>query len=649
MAELIPGLGEEAKTQTPPAATPLPVSTQPTISDWSLLLSKEKCGICMRSLGLQSMLVIHPCKVTRAASAPHVFHEPCHAYVSAYFGGGSGCPTCAKELRAFPVGTDERDKEFFERATNLQWDFTQELIENPLDFGDCVYTHRVLGKRATFVHGQQESLGGAEDATIDSGGTTLLTPREVSEQVRKARDLDSVTYLRSRSELVSHLQHVFLADAALLSDRNAKGLDSDPVRLLGLHNTLASASSVTHALPGGAAPGQAGVFGMMKGVVRRALDMEDTVASTEESVMTSSSTTLLAGQSAKDAKHAPGTLRLIISRGEDAKSIFTKGFCAQQLITDGVTLAWMLRAGYTLDDLLVLRYDWELMLLAGLSADILRQFKATSLPVAGLAKYLNVGLLDVLESMCLGQVCTLTQCDFTYEEASLLFEVSKSIKGNAGHGTGPEYQGMAVLLYRWSGMTREDMAAFRWRLKDWHAAGLSLEQIKEMGIDDEFACTYLNWTPIEVTTFYRVPITELVPRQQPSQPMPQPSYPMQPSPAAISAAAASPIAPRPAPPQSVAPQPQQPQPQPRYGPPPSMTPQQQQQMYATARGAAPPMPRTQPPMGSPLSAPQRPTTLSSAPMRRILTPQQQQPLSSAPRLGPNSFSTAAGGGGLPGY
>jgi hypothetical protein len=382
MAELIPGLGEEVKAQTP--ASPV-VAPSATISDWSLLLAKEKCGICMRSLGQQSVLVIHPCKAGR-----HVFHEPCHAYVSAYFGGGSGCPACAKELRAFPVGTDERDKEFFERATNRQWDATQELIDHPLDFGDCVYTHRVLGKRATFVHGQREAETASEDATVDSGATTLLTPREVADLVRKARDLDSVTYMRSRSELVSHLQHVFLADAALLSDRNAKGLDSDPVRLLGLHNTLASASSVTHALPGGAAPGQTGMFGMMKGVVRRALDMEDTVASTEESVMTSSSTTLLAGQSAKDAKHAPGTLRLIVSRGEDAKSIFAKGFCAQQLITDGVTLAWMLRAGYTLDDLLVLRYDWELMLLAGLSADILRQFKATSLPVAGLAKYLGV-------------------------------------------------------------------------------------------------------------------------------------------------------------------------------------------------------------------------------------------------------------------
>jgi hypothetical protein len=239
--------------------------------------------------------------------------------------------------------------------------------------------------------------------------------------------------------------------------------------------------------------------------------------------------------------------------------------------------------------------------------------------------------MDVIESLCLGQVCTLTQCDFTYEEAALLFEVNKAVKGARA-----DYAGMATMLYHWSGMTREDMAAFRWRLKDWHAAGLSLEQIKQMAIDDDFACTYLNWTPIEFNAFYRVPITELVPKQpQPEQP--QLAYPIQPSPAAVSAAAASPIAPRPAPPPVVQ---QPPQPQPRYMPP------QQQQMYATARGAAPPMPRAQPPGGTPLSGPQRPTTLSSAPMRRILTP--QQPLSSAPRLGPNNFSTGAGGG-LPGY
>lgn len=159
-----------------------------------------------------------------------MFHKACHDYVKRFFGGG-GCPACSVELRAFPAG-DRRDEEFFHRATKQHWEMTQELIEHPLDFGDCARTHLVLGKRATFVDAISSSAMGIQAESADSGNSALLlSPREVLASIR-SRAADDPRRLLTRSELVSHLQPVFLSDEALLSDRNA--IETDAVALLGL-------------------------------------------------------------------------------------------------------------------------------------------------------------------------------------------------------------------------------------------------------------------------------------------------------------------------------------------------------------------------------------------------------------------------------
>lgn len=606
------------------AAPPLVAKAQ----GWEALLAKERCCICALSLGETSAAVIHRCK-PEPGSGRHVFHKPCYEFVRPHFGGANGCPACAKELRAFPVGSNERDKEFFERSTNLQWDFTQELVEHPLDFGDCVHTHMVLRQRSAFVDQAEAArlLTTTADLAIDSGATTLLTPKEVYDKIRVSRQADAIKYMRSRSELVSHLQHVFIADAALLSDRNAKGLESDPVRLLGLQGTLASASSVQHALPGGggyAGAGQAGFLGTVKNVWRRALDMDDEAAATEETVMTSSAPILLAGQSgSRDAKRTPGTLRLAIYRKAKAEDMAAMGYCAQDLISDGVTLAWLLRSGYTLSDLLILCFDWDLMYLAGLDASMIRQFKGTTLPIKGLCKYLQVGLLDVLENVCMGQVSILTQCDLSYEEASELYETSKARA--SADSPAAAYAGLAVVLMRWSGMTREDVAAFRWRLGHWHAAGLTLDMIKELGIDDEYACTILGWTPSEFLHYYRVAITELIPKTPQPPPTPLPQYTQTQPP---------------------------PQPRPQAPPPAAPSPQPARVAYAPAplsggmgpanvmRGPAP----GRPPMGSPLS--NMAASMARAQAGGGMAPPVRRVAPYPPNLSSSSSFSAAGPPGL---
>jgi len=135
----------------------------------------------------------------------------------------------------------------------------------------------------------------------------------------------------------------------------------------------------------------------LRGIVLTAFDVEEDAAATEEAVLNSSSTTLLAGHLKGDGKRATGVLRLLIHKHASAREIFAGGFTPEDLINDGVTLAWLLREGYSLDDLLVLRYDWDTLVLSGLNPAILRGFKGSLLPVVGLCLYLEVGLLDVLE------------------------------------------------------------------------------------------------------------------------------------------------------------------------------------------------------------------------------------------------------------
>jgi hypothetical protein len=202
-----------------------------------------------------------------------------------------------------------------------------------------------------------------------------------------------------------------------------------------------------------------------------------------------------------------------------------------------VTLAWLLREGYTLDDLLVLRYDWDTLVLSGLSPGIMRGFKSSLLPVAGLCLYLEVGIMDVMEGICNNEVCNLTQCGFSYDELRLLFEVSKNGQEDS------QQQQLAELLCKWFGMSRDDLAAFRWRLKEWHASGLSLEMIKELGIDEDFACGQLGWTPMEFNACYKVPISELVQQAAPP-PMPVPMRVREP-PAPVSYAPRPALAPAP--------------------------------------------------------------------------------------------------------
>ena len=231
--------------------------------------------------------MVHDCR------SCHVFHKACHDYVKRFF-GGLGCPACSVELRGFPAG-DKRDDEFFNRATKQHWEMTQELIEHPLDFGDCARTHLVLGKRATFVDAISSSAMGVQAETADSGNSALLlSPREILTSIR-ARGADDPRRLLTRSELVSHLQPVFLSDEALLSDRNA--IETDAVALLGLQGSLASSSGVTNALPGYTGSGRrgTGVMSKLRGIVLTAFDVEEDAAATEEAVLNSSSTALLAG------------------------------------------------------------------------------------------------------------------------------------------------------------------------------------------------------------------------------------------------------------------------------------------------------------------------------------------------------------------
>jgi len=117
-------------------------------------------------------------------------------------------------------------------------------------------------------------------------------------------------------------------------------------------------------------------------------------------------------------------------------------------------------------------------------------------------------------------VCNLTQCGFSYEELRLLFEVTR--QGQDQQQDASQELTPASLLTQWFNMSREDLAAFRWRLKEWHAAGLGLDMIKGLGIDEEYACFQLGWAPLDFAGCYRVPITELVPVQQAPQPLPAP-------------------------------------------------------------------------------------------------------------------------------
>ena len=240
-----------------------------------------------------------------------------------------------------------------------------------------------------------------------------------------------------------------------------------------------------------------------------------------------------------------------------AREIFASGFTPEDMINDGVTLAWLLREGYSLDDLLVLRYDWDTLVLSGLNPAILRGFKASLLPVAGLCLYLEVGLLDILEGICNNEVCNLTQCAFTYDELRLLFEVTR--QGQEQQQEPGQELTPASLLVQWFNMSREDLAAFRWRLKEWHAAGLSLDMIKGLGIDEEYACFQLGWAPIDFHGCYKMAITELVQQQPPPQPLPVP-MPVRQQP--------QPIPQQQPPPPIMQPQPQyvpRPMPEPGYG------------------------------------------------------------------------------------
>lgn len=459
-------------------------------------LATQVCDMCGERLQKCSSLFL---------DCGHLLHKLCYDYARPY---GAMCPVCSPRQAAFPAAPGER---LLQSMTQFNLESTQRFLENPADFGDDPYVHQMLQKRRTFM----------------GNGSAPLTAETVAMQVRVAEN-EEHPQMRA-AELHDRLEAVILNDTLLLEGQlgGGAGVDAvEPLYLLGIDSMGAGNAG------GGAAPAGTGASrtggSWLGGLVRRAFDADDDAEGEAASMNNTSGPVLLAKQYA-GLVAGEGIVRQLIAKRVPSQLIYSRGITAIQCVEDGVTLPFLLLHGYGIQDMVVLRFGWQHMLKTGLTPKVWCKYKETLLPVDQMALFLQVGLMDVLHVMCGDNVEMLAQCGFSPSEMQLLLETSKQrdsrATGGASQSTGLT---VAYLLVHLHHMQRHQMLRFQgWRLPDWQGVGLSVEHMRALDIDPEFAQRELRWTPQEFQRVYNKSMQEALgaaPVQRPPPPpMPAPA------------------------------------------------------------------------------------------------------------------------------